>query len=105
MCKKILRTRGWADEETGSQWAKDVTGIDGELLLVSQFTLYGRLKKPKPDFSHAAPPDSARTLYAAFVERMRSAYIPGKALHLFGIAQTTSCSHTLRPATCTMAPL
>jgi D-tyrosyl-tRNA(Tyr) deacylase len=34
-----------------------VAGIDGEVLLVSQFTLYGRLKKPKPDFSKAMGPD------------------------------------------------
>jgi len=34
-----------------------VAAIDGEILLVSQFTLYGRLKKPKPDYSKAMGPD------------------------------------------------
>jgi D-Tyr-tRNAtyr deacylase len=37
--------------------AVQVAGIDGEVLLVSQFTLYGRLKKPKPDYSKAMGPD------------------------------------------------
>jgi hypothetical protein len=31
-----------------------------EVLLVSQFTLYGRLKKPRPDFSKAMPPAQVR---------------------------------------------
>jgi D-Tyr-tRNAtyr deacylase len=34
-----------------------VAAIEGEILLVSQFTLYGRLKKPKPDYSKAMGPD------------------------------------------------
>jgi D-tyrosyl-tRNA(Tyr) deacylase len=32
------------------------------VLLVSQFTLYGRLKKPKPDFSKAMGPDKVTRL-------------------------------------------
>eukprot|EP00882_Tetradesmus_deserticola_P008690 GHRQ01009163.1.p2 GENE.GHRQ01009163.1~~GHRQ01009163.1.p2 ORF type:complete len:105 (+),score=41.51 GHRQ01009163.1:359-673(+) len=73
-----MRTRAWQDPETGSPWAKDVAGIDGELLLVSQFTLYGRLKKPKPDFSKAMGPDKARECYQSFVELMRAAYQPDR---------------------------
>lgn len=34
-----------------------VAALEGEILLVSQFTLYGRLKKPKPDYSKAMGPD------------------------------------------------
>lgn len=37
-----------------------VSAIEGEILLVSQFTLYGRLKKPKPDYSKAMGPDQVR---------------------------------------------
>jgi D-tyrosyl-tRNA(Tyr) deacylase len=37
-----------------------VAAIEGEILLVSQFTLYGRLKKPKPDYSKAMGPDQVR---------------------------------------------
>lgn len=49
-----------------------------ELLLVSQFTLYGRLKKPKPDYSKAMPPQQARDFYASFVDRVRREYAAGK---------------------------
>eukprot|EP00879_Flechtneria_rotunda_P028125 GHRR01030204.1.p1 GENE.GHRR01030204.1~~GHRR01030204.1.p1 ORF type:complete len:190 (+),score=33.15 GHRR01030204.1:558-1127(+) len=76
--KKILRTRGWHDPDTGSPWAKDVAGIDGQILLVSQFTLYGRLKKPKPDYSKAMGPNQARAAYQAFVDRMKAAYMPNR---------------------------
>ena len=34
-----------------------ITAHNGEILLVSQFTLYARLKKPRPDFSKAMPPN------------------------------------------------
>ncbi|WIA13316.1 hypothetical protein OEZ85_006899 [Tetradesmus obliquus] len=78
LVKKIMRTRAWPDPENNSPWAKDVAGIDGEVLLVSQFTLYGRLKKPKPDFSKAMGPDKARDFYQSFVERMRAAYQPDR---------------------------
>jgi D-tyrosyl-tRNA(Tyr) deacylase len=40
-----------------------VVGLGGELLLVSQFTLYGRLRKPKPDYSRAMGPDQVIIAY------------------------------------------
>lgn len=40
-----------------------VAAIEGEILLVSQFTLYGRLKKPKPDYSKAMGPDQVRACW------------------------------------------
>lgn len=40
-----------------------------ELLIVSQFTLYGSVKKGRrPDFAEAANPDKARSLYEKFIE-------------------------------------
>uniref|UniRef100_A0A7S3VKV7 D-aminoacyl-tRNA deacylase n=1 Tax=Dunaliella tertiolecta TaxID=3047 RepID=A0A7S3VKV7_DUNTE len=78
-CKKILKTRVWPNKETGKQWDTDVTDGDGrEILMVSQFTLYGRTKKSKPDFSHAMPPQEAREFYQAFVENVRQEYIAEK---------------------------
>ena len=45
--------------------------------LVSQFTLYGKMKKGnKPDFHDAAKPEIARRLYDHFFNRMRSTYVP-----------------------------
>lgn len=40
-----------------------VVGLQGEILFVSQFTLYGRLKKPKPDYSKAMPPQQVQPLF------------------------------------------
>ena len=46
--------------------------IEGELLLVSQFTLYGDARKGRrPSYIHAAPPDTARDMFAQCVEVFR----------------------------------
>ena len=46
----------------------------GSVLVVSQFTLYGDVRRGKrPSFDAAAPPEKARTLYEYFVERIRAA--------------------------------
>ena len=46
----------------------------GGVLAVSQFTLYGDVRRGKrPSFDAAAPPEKARTLYDYFVERIRAA--------------------------------
>jgi D-aminoacyl-tRNA deacylase len=44
------------------------------VLAVSQFTLYGDVRRGKrPSFDDAAPPEPARRLYEVFVERIRAA--------------------------------
>jgi D-tyrosyl-tRNA(Tyr) deacylase len=49
----------------------------GELLVVSQFTLYGDCRRGnRPSFSEAAPPDRAERLYRHFVERLRAGGVP-----------------------------
>src|ERR1039458_5969189 len=48
--------------------------MNGSVLAVSQFTLYGDVRRGKrPSFDAAAPPDHARRLYEFFVERIRAA--------------------------------
>ncbi|GAA0175303.1 esterase [Lithospermum erythrorhizon] len=47
-----------------------------EVLLVSQFTLYGVLKGNKPDFHVAMASDKAKPFYTSIVEKFRKAYKP-----------------------------
>jgi len=55
----------------------DVAAIGGGVLVVSQFTLYGDVRRGKrPSFDAAAPPDRARQLYEHFVERIRASGLP-----------------------------
>lgn len=47
---------------------------EGSMLVVSQFTLYGDVRRGKrPSFDQAAPPEKARQLYEYFVEKVRAA--------------------------------
>ncbi|KAG2438375.1 hypothetical protein HYH02_010830 [Chlamydomonas schloesseri] len=72
--KKILSVKAWPHPETQKAWDVSVTGAGYEILLVSQFTLYARLKKPKPDYSKAMGPTQAKDLYGQLVEEVRRQY-------------------------------
>jgi D-tyrosyl-tRNA(Tyr) deacylase len=51
-----------------------VAEVGGAVLVVSQFTLYGDVRRGKrPSFDAAAPPEQARELYEYFVEKIRAA--------------------------------
>ncbi len=51
--------------------------IGCEMLIVSQFTLYGDCRKGRrPGFSEAAPPDTAKPLYEKFIEEIKALGIP-----------------------------
>ncbi|ELR20188.1 Dtyrosyl-tRNA(Tyr) deacylase [Acanthamoeba castellanii str. Neff] len=73
ICRKILGARLWADD-TGKAWNMSVTQMGYEVLLVSQFTLYGYLKGNKPDFHKAMGSDRSKAFYEAFVEMVKSKY-------------------------------
>lgn len=72
--RKILNMRLFANPESSKAWDKSVADCAYEVLCVSQFTLLGRLKGNKPDYSKAMPPQEAREYYAAFIQRLRKDY-------------------------------
>jgi D-tyrosyl-tRNA(Tyr) deacylase len=60
-------------EDTDGKMNLSVQEAGGNLLAVSQFTLYGDVRRGKrPSFDAAAPPEHARRLYEFFVERIRA---------------------------------
>lgn len=68
---KIVDLRIFPDD--AQRMNRSVMEVSGELLVVSQFTLYGDCRKGRrPSFDNAAPAEQARTLYECFVERLRS---------------------------------
>jgi len=61
-------------EDSGGKMNLSLREAGGSMLVVSQFTLYGDVRRGKrPSFDQAAPPEKARQLYQYFVERVRSA--------------------------------
>jgi D-aminoacyl-tRNA deacylase len=73
MARKCLEMRVFSDEPEGDRrWQKSVGEIGGEILVVSQFTLYGDCRKGRrPSFDQSAQPDRAEQLYDRFVLKLR----------------------------------
>lgn len=73
MVRKCLELRLFPDEEGEDRWQKSVQEIGGELLVVSQFTLYGDCRKGRrPSFDRSATPSIAEELYNRFVLKLRN---------------------------------
>lgn len=63
---KVLRLRIFPDDE--GKMNRSLTDVSGQLLVISQFTLYGETRKGnRPSYSEAAPPETARPLYDHFI--------------------------------------
>jgi D-aminoacyl-tRNA deacylase len=72
LAEKIVGLRIFEDED--GKMNRSVQDVGGSVLTVSQFTLYGDVRRGKrPSFDAAAPPEHARRLYEFFVERIRAA--------------------------------
>src|SRR5579864_5899280 len=72
LVEKIIGLRIFEDAE--EKMNLSVQDAGGALLVVSQFTLYGDVRRGKrPSFDAAAPPETARRLYEFFVEQIRAA--------------------------------
>ena len=71
MVDKLVGLRIFEDEER--KMNRSVQDVGGEILVVSQFTLYGDCRSGKrPSFKTAAPPDHAKAMYERVVEVIRS---------------------------------
>jgi D-aminoacyl-tRNA deacylase len=72
MVKKCLDLRLFPGDTDSSKWEKSIVDIQGELLVVSQFTLYGDCRKGRrPSFSNSAAPNIAEILYENFVSKLK----------------------------------
>ncbi len=67
LAQKLVNLRIYEDEN--EKMNKSLLDINGEMLVVSQFTLCGDCKKgTRPSFDKSAPPQIAEVLYEKFVE-------------------------------------
>lgn len=83
MAGKIVRTRIFADE--AGVMNRDIVAAGGEILAVSQFTLYASVKKGnRPSWSRAARGDVSQPLFDRFVARLSAALGKPAATGIFG---------------------
>ncbi len=82
LAQKIIHLRIFEDNE--GKMNLNLTDVQGSLLIVSQFTLYGNTQKGhRPSFELAARPDPARILYEYFVSQCRASGV-NTATGIFG---------------------
>ena len=71
MTNKISKLRIFNDENDIMN--KNVNEVNGEVLVVSQFTLYGNVRKGnRPSYIEAAKPDIAKPIYNLFIKQLDS---------------------------------
>ena len=71
MTNKISKLRIFNDENDIMN--KNVNEVNGEVLVVSQFTLYGNVRKGnRPSYINAAKPDIAKPIYNLFIKQLDS---------------------------------
>lgn len=70
LAAKICRTRVFEDGDGKMNLSLEQVG--GEILIVSQFTLYADLKSRRPGFTGAARPDIAIPLYEKFIDACKN---------------------------------
>lgn len=75
LAEKVARLRIFEDD--GGRFDRSLLDVDGEALVVSQFTLLADTAKGnRPSFGEAAPPEEAEPLYESFCEALRAQGVP-----------------------------
>jgi D-aminoacyl-tRNA deacylase len=75
MTEKLVGLRVFGDEN--GKLNLSLKQVDGSMLIVSQFTLYGDCRKGKrPSYSASAAPEEARAVYASFVNAVKNEGVP-----------------------------
>lgn len=69
LARKLVKLRVFADDD--GKMNRSVMDIGGKLLLVPQFTLYGKVKKYRPSFHRALAPNKATELFDYFTDKCR----------------------------------
>lgn len=83
LVRKLINLRVFTDDE--GKMNLPLHDVNGELLIISQFTLYGECKRSgnRPSFSDAAKPDIAVPLYEYFVSECKK-QVPVVQTGIFG---------------------
>lgn len=83
LVKKLINLRVFTDEN--DKMNLSIKDIEGELLIISQFTLYADCSQGnRPSFTGAAKPDKANELYEYFIEKCKENNIKRVEHGIFG---------------------
>jgi len=88
LAKKTANLRIFSDQE--SKMNLSLIDINGQVIVVSQFTLYGNCKKGRrPSFIEAASPEEANSLYQYFIQCLKNEEISVQAGQFQAFMQVT----------------
>jgi len=92
MAEKVVGLRIFQDES--GKMNRSLADVSGSILVVSQFTLYGDVRKGRrPSFVEAAAPETAIPLYDRFVELLEARHPGGVSTGEFGAMMDVSLTN------------